>query len=191
MKGHDDEPRRRREHVRKGAAHGDLGLMREDGYIHLTGRAKDMIIRGGENVYPREVEEFLYTHPKVAEAQVVGIPDERLGEVVVAGSFEGGAKSNRGRDPEILRGENRVLQDPAICALRGAVSHDGYREDPEVPDPGNGDHRPPPGEGGEAGNGVALTSGPQIDSLSSLQKPTPSWLPFRGSSKFLPSTLPW
>jgi fatty-acyl-CoA synthase len=58
--------------------------MREDGYIHLTGRAKDMIIRGGENVYPREVEEFLYAHPKVAEVQVVGIPDERLGEVVVA-----------------------------------------------------------------------------------------------------------
>ena len=55
---------------------GDLGVMREDGYIHLTGRAKDMIIRGGENVYPREVEEFLYTHPKVAEVQVVGIPDE-------------------------------------------------------------------------------------------------------------------
>jgi fatty-acyl-CoA synthase len=58
--------------------------MREDGYIHLTGRAKDMIIRGGENVYPREVEEFLYSHPKVAEVQVVGIPDERLGEVVAA-----------------------------------------------------------------------------------------------------------
>src|SRR5208282_868760 len=63
---------------------GDLGLMREDGYFHLTGRAKDMIIRGGENVYPREVEEFLYTHPQVAEVHVVGIPDDRLGEVVVA-----------------------------------------------------------------------------------------------------------
>jgi fatty-acyl-CoA synthase len=63
---------------------GDLGVMREDGYIHLTGRARDLIIRGGENVYPREVEEFLYTHPKVAEVQVVGIPDERLGEVIAA-----------------------------------------------------------------------------------------------------------
>jgi fatty-acyl-CoA synthase len=58
--------------------------MREDGHIQITGRAKDMIIRGGENVYPREVEEFLYMHPKVAEVQVVGIPDERLGEVVLA-----------------------------------------------------------------------------------------------------------
>jgi fatty-acyl-CoA synthase len=86
MKGYDDEPEATARAIdAEGWLHtGDLGLMREDGYIHLTGRARDMIIRGGENVYPREVEEFLYTHPKVAEAQVVGIPDERLGEVVVA-----------------------------------------------------------------------------------------------------------
>jgi len=63
---------------------GDLGVMREDGCIHLTGRSRDVIIRGGENIYPREVEEFLYTHPKVDEAQVVGIPNERLGEIVAA-----------------------------------------------------------------------------------------------------------
>ena len=58
--------------------------MRPDGYFKITGRARDMIIRGGENVYPREVEEFLYTHPAIADAQVIGIPDERLGEIVVA-----------------------------------------------------------------------------------------------------------
>ncbi len=63
---------------------GDLGVMREDGCIHITGRSRDVIIRGGENIYPREVEEFLYTHPKVGEAQVIGIPNARLGEVVVA-----------------------------------------------------------------------------------------------------------
>jgi fatty-acyl-CoA synthase len=63
---------------------GDLGIMREDGCIHLTGRSRDVIIRGGENIYPREVEEFLYTHPKVDEVQVVGIPNARLGEIVVA-----------------------------------------------------------------------------------------------------------
>jgi fatty-acyl-CoA synthase len=63
---------------------GDLGIMREDGCIHLTGRSRDVIIRGGENIYPREVEEFLYTHPKVDEAQVVGIPNARLGEIVAA-----------------------------------------------------------------------------------------------------------
>ncbi len=86
MKGYDDDPEATARAVdADGWLHtGDLGAMREDGYIHLTGRAKDMIIRGGENVYPREVEEFLYTHPKVAEVQVVGIPDERLGEIVLA-----------------------------------------------------------------------------------------------------------
>jgi fatty-acyl-CoA synthase len=86
MKGYDDEPEATKRAIdSEGWLHtGDLGLMRDDGYIHLTGRAKDMIIRGGENVYPREVEEFLYTHPKIAEVQIVGLPDERLGEVVLA-----------------------------------------------------------------------------------------------------------
>jgi fatty-acyl-CoA synthase len=63
---------------------GDLGIMHDDGCIHLTGRSRDVIIRGGENIYPREVEEFLYTHPKIDEAQVVGIPNARLGEIVAA-----------------------------------------------------------------------------------------------------------
>jgi len=86
MKGYDGEPEATARAIdAEGWLHtGDLGVMREDGYIHLTGRAKDVIIRGGENVYPREIEEFLYTHPKIAEVQVVGIPDERLGEIVVA-----------------------------------------------------------------------------------------------------------
>ena len=63
---------------------GDLAVMREDGYINIVGRIKDMIIRGGENVYPREIEEFLYTHPKIADVQVVGVPDERFGEEIMA-----------------------------------------------------------------------------------------------------------
>jgi fatty-acyl-CoA synthase len=63
---------------------GDLGVMRQDGYVKVTGRAKDMIIRGGENIYPREIEEFLYTHPKIAEIQVTGLPHQRLGEIVLA-----------------------------------------------------------------------------------------------------------
>jgi len=63
---------------------GDLGVLREDGYLKITGRAKDMIIRGGENIYPREIEEFLYAHPKIAEVHVTGLPDERLGEIVLA-----------------------------------------------------------------------------------------------------------
>ena len=63
---------------------GDLGVMDASGYVQVVGRIKDMIIRGGENVYPREVEEFLYTHPDIAEVQVFGIPDERMGEEVCA-----------------------------------------------------------------------------------------------------------
>jgi fatty-acyl-CoA synthase len=63
---------------------GDLAVMREDGNCRITGRAKDMIIRGGENIYPREIEEFLYTHPAIADAQVVGLPDVKLGETVCA-----------------------------------------------------------------------------------------------------------
>ncbi len=61
---------------------GDLAVMDEDGYVRITGRAKDMIIRGGENVYPREIEEFLYTHPEVSDVQVYGVPDEKYGEKV-------------------------------------------------------------------------------------------------------------
>jgi fatty-acyl-CoA synthase len=63
---------------------GDLATMDEAGYVQIVGRSKDMIIRGGENVYPREIEEFLFTHPGVADVQVVGIPDERYGEDIVA-----------------------------------------------------------------------------------------------------------
>lgn len=63
---------------------GDLGIMDEDGYLRIVGRIKDMIIRGGENIYPREVEEFLYTHPAINEVQVFGIPDPRMGEEVCA-----------------------------------------------------------------------------------------------------------
>jgi fatty-acyl-CoA synthase len=63
---------------------GDLATMRPDGCFRITGRAKDLIIRGGENIYPREVEEFLYTHPKVGDVQVVGLPDAKLGETVAA-----------------------------------------------------------------------------------------------------------
>jgi fatty-acyl-CoA synthase len=58
--------------------------MDEEGYVKITGRAKDMIIRGGENVYPREIEEFLYTHNDVSDIQVYGVPDERYGEQVAA-----------------------------------------------------------------------------------------------------------
>jgi len=63
---------------------GDLGMKDEQGYYRITGRLKDMIIRGGENIYPREIEEFLYTHPAVSDVQVVGVPDHKYGEEALA-----------------------------------------------------------------------------------------------------------
>ncbi len=86
MKGYDQEQEATNKAIdADGWLHtGDLATMRSDEYVRVTGRAKDLIIRGGENVYPREVEEFLYTYPKIADVQVVGLPDETLGEVVAA-----------------------------------------------------------------------------------------------------------
>ena len=63
---------------------GDLGVMDSLGYVNIVGRIKDMIIRGGENVYPREIEEFLYTHPDIRDVQIIGVPDEKFGEEVMA-----------------------------------------------------------------------------------------------------------
>jgi fatty-acyl-CoA synthase len=86
MQGYDQDPEATGRAIDgEGWLHtGDLAMMREDGYFKITGRAKDMIIRGGENISPREIEEFLHTHPKIAEVQVVGVPDARLGEAVAA-----------------------------------------------------------------------------------------------------------
>jgi AMP-binding enzyme len=63
---------------------GDVAVMDPEGYLNITGRIKDMVIRGGENVYPREIEEFLYTHPDILDAQVIGVPDARHGEELCA-----------------------------------------------------------------------------------------------------------
>ena len=86
MKGYDQDPDSTARAVdAEGWLHtGDLATMRADGYFRITGRAKDLIIRGGENIYPREVEDFLYTHPKVADVQVFGVPDAKFGETVGA-----------------------------------------------------------------------------------------------------------
>ncbi|MGH9753679.1 MAG: AMP-binding protein [Blastocatellia bacterium] len=86
MKGYYNMPEKTAETIdEEGWLHsGDLAVMRPDGYINIVGRVKDMIIRGGENLYPAEIEAFLMRHPKIAEAQVVGIPDEFMGEEVCA-----------------------------------------------------------------------------------------------------------
>ncbi|MFJ6349984.1 AMP-binding protein [Streptomyces sp. NPDC092046] len=86
MLGYWDEPEKTAEAIDPGRwMHtGDLAVLREDGYVQIVGRIKDMIIRGGENVYPREIEEFLYAHPKIGDVQVVGVPDARYGEEILA-----------------------------------------------------------------------------------------------------------
>jgi long-chain acyl-CoA synthetase len=85
MKGYWNNPQATQETLRGGWLHtGDLASMDEDGYLYLAGRKKDMIIRGGENIYPVEVENVLHSHPKVLEAAVIGVPDEYWGEVVKA-----------------------------------------------------------------------------------------------------------
>src|SRR3954468_15400033 len=88
---------------------GDLALMDERGYCKITGRLKDMIIRGGENIYPREIEEFLYIHPKVADVQVVGVPDLKYGEEVMAWV--------------ILRAGHEVTEDELRAYCRERIAH--------------------------------------------------------------------
>ncbi|TCM41778.1 AMP-binding protein [Kribbella sp. VKM Ac-2568] len=86
MLGYWDEPEKTAEAIDQARwMHtGDLAVMREDGYVNIVGRIKDMVIRGGENVYPREIEEFLYTHPDIADVQVIGVPDDKYGEELCA-----------------------------------------------------------------------------------------------------------
>jgi fatty-acyl-CoA synthase len=86
MRGYWNEPERTADAIdqQRWMHTGDLATMDDQGYVRVVGRIKDMVIRGGENVYPREIEEFLYTHPQVADVQVIGVPDERYGEELMA-----------------------------------------------------------------------------------------------------------
>jgi fatty-acyl-CoA synthase len=86
MRGYWNEPERTAEAIddRRWMHTGDLATLDDEGYIRIVGRIKDMVIRGGENVYPREIEEFLYTHPEIADVQVIGVPDQRYGEELMA-----------------------------------------------------------------------------------------------------------
>jgi fatty-acyl-CoA synthase len=86
MLGYWDEPAKTADAIdAAGWMHtGDLATMDDDGYVNIVGRIKDMIIRGGENVYPREIEEFLYTHPDIVDVQVIGVPDAKYGEEIMA-----------------------------------------------------------------------------------------------------------
>jgi fatty-acyl-CoA synthase len=86
MQGYWDDAARTAEAIDEGGwMHtGDIATIDEKGYCRITGRIKDMVIRGGENVYPREVEEFLYSHPNIVDVQVIGVPDAKYGEEIMA-----------------------------------------------------------------------------------------------------------
>ena len=97
---------------------GDLAVMDDDGYINIVGRIKDMIIRGGENVYPREIEEYLYRHPDVVEVQVVGVPDARYGEEIMAWvQLRDGATMDADDIKEFCRGQIAHYKIPRYVKL--------------------------------------------------------------------------
>ena len=115
MKGYDGDPEATAEAIDSdGWLHtGDLALLRPDGHFSFKGRAKDTIIRGGENIYPREVEDFLHTHPKVADVYVIGIPDAKLGETVLAWiQLEAGEHSSEDEIREFCRGKIAYFKVP-------------------------------------------------------------------------------
>ncbi len=113
MLGYWNEPERTADAIdAEGWMHsGDLAVMDDDGYVKIVGRIKDMIIRGGENVYPREIEEFLFAHPDIVDAQVIGVPDVQFGEQIMAWvQRRDGSHAHGGRRRRILQGQDRALQ---------------------------------------------------------------------------------
>ena len=151
MLGYWDEPEKTADAIDvAGWMHtGDLATMDDDGYVNIVGRIKDMIIRGGENVYPREIEEFLYTHPDIVDVQVIGVPDARYGEEVMAWvkARDGADLTTRG-GAGVLRGPDRALQGAALRPGDRRVPDDGHRQGPEVQDARSRHRAPrPPGRG--------------------------------------------
>jgi fatty-acyl-CoA synthase len=96
---------------------GDLAVMANDGYVNIVGRIKDMIIRGGENIYPREIEEFLYTHDEIEDVQVIGVPDERYGEELMAW-IKPKAGSSLPSDPVTLHSQIKAYCDGKIAHFK-------------------------------------------------------------------------
>ena len=150
---------------------GDLAIMDEDGYVRITGRAKDMIIRGGENVYPREIEEFLYTHPEISDVQVYGVPDEKYGEKVAAAvQLRQGSEAHRGGSQRLLPREHRPLQGSRVRRLRRRVPDDGERQDPEVQTPRSRRRAPRLARSRRSGDGVRDTTDAQLDHQTRIEQ---------------------
>ena len=137
MLGYWNEPEKTAEAIDAGRwMHtGDLAVIDTAGYLNIVGRIKDMVIRGGENVYPREVEEFLYTHPEIEDVQVVGVPDEKYGEELCAWvKLRPGSGLAEEDVRALLRRQDRALQGAAVRTVHPGVPDDRDRQGAEVQD---------------------------------------------------------
>ncbi len=135
---------------------GDLAVMDDDGYVHIVGRLKDMIIRGGENISPREIEEVLHQHPAVSEAQVIGVPSRKYGEEVMAWvRLAPGAAATEEELDAPLSGTAGRVQAAALLALRGGVPDDRDGQGAEVPAARDGRGAARAAGGGGGADGVA------------------------------------
>ena len=119
MIGYWDEPEKTAEAIdADGWMHtGDLAILDAEGYANIVGRIKDMVIRGGENIYPREIEEFLFRHPKIEDVQVVGVPDDKFGEELCAWiKLAAGQTATRPRSRPSARARSPTTRSPATSA---------------------------------------------------------------------------
>ena len=142
---------------------GDIAIIDEEGYCNIVGRIKDMVIRGGENLYPREIEEFLYRHPKIQDVQIFGVADDRYGEELCAWiRMRAGETLTADEVRALLPGPDRAQQDSALCRVRRGIPDDGDRQDPEIPDArgGRGAARIEGGEDGVSSAGSHFRSAP-------------------------------
>jgi fatty-acyl-CoA synthase len=142
MRGYDGEPEATARAIDEDGwlRTGDLAVMREDGYFHMAGRLKEMIIRGGENIYPREIEEFLHRHPKIADVYVTGLPDARLGESVLAWiKLKAGESMTDEEVRDYCRGQIAHFKIPQYIRFVEAFPMTVHGESAEVPDSGTGD----------------------------------------------------
>ena len=146
MLGYWDEPEKTADVLdAQGWMHtGDIAIIDAEGYCNIVGRIKDMVIRGGENLYPREIEEFLYRHPKIQDVQIFGVADDRYGEELCAWiRTRPGETLTTEEVRAFCQGQIAHNKIPALRRIRRRVSDDGDRQDPEISDAGSG--------GGEAG----------------------------------------
>ena len=134
MKGYYNRPEATAEVIRDGwFRSGDLGRRDEDGWYYIVDRSKDMIIRGGYNVYPREIEEVLMAHPAVSLAAVIGVPHESHGEEIKAVVIRNdGADGHRGRAGRVGQGADGGVQVPAHRRVRRRAADDRDRQDPQA-----------------------------------------------------------